>query len=267
VAGRGVDLDTDGGRLTADVVIGADGALGATAKWAGWDAQDGRHLAPALEYEVTTDAATMDRVGRELRFDVGAVPGGYAWVFPKAQGLSIGVFSVRRGVRDLRRHADAYLATVGVTPRSIERHGYVIPVGPRPVVARGPVLLAGDAAGLADPLTAEGISNALASGRLAAEAVIMSGADPTRVGRTYTRALRQEILPELARGRRAAMLLYRSSAVRDFLFRRLGQVMVEGVTGIFTGERRYRGAMAAAARALTRYGHLYILAKGRIKIP
>lgn len=260
--GRGaVRLDTDGGWLKADVVIGADGALGETARWGGWHAaRERRHLAPALEYEVTTDAATMDRVGRELRFDVGAVPGGYAWVFPKGAGLSIGVFSTRHGVRELRRYADAYLAALGVTPQSIERHGYVIPLTPRARVARGPVLLTGDAAGLADPLTAEGISNALASGHLAGRAVLMSGAEPTRLGRTYTRALRQEILPELARGRRAAMLLYRSSAVRDFLLRRLGQVIVEGVTGIFTGERRYQGAMFAAARALTHHGHLYILA-------
>jgi geranylgeranyl reductase family protein len=249
----GVELDTDGGRLTADVVIGADGALGETARWAGWeDARDRGHLAPALEYEVTADAATMDRVGRELRFDIGSPPAGYAWVFPKGHGLSIGVFSTRRGIHDLRRHADAYLAARGVTPRAIERHGYVIPLRPRRRVARGPVLLAGDAAGLADPLTAEGISNALASGALAAHAVIMSGGEPTRLGRNYTGALRQEILPELARGRRAAMLLYRSPAVRDFLFRRLGQVIVEGVTGIFTGERPYRGAAVAAARRLAR---------------
>jgi hypothetical protein len=80
----------------------------------------------------------------------------------------------------------------------------------------------------------------------------MSGADPTRLGRSYTNALRHEILPELARARRVARLLYQWPRARIWLFRRLGPMIVEGVTGIFTGERRYRGAVAAAARRLVR---------------
>lgn len=241
VAAGAVRLDTDGGTVTARVVIAADGALSETARWAGWHDETGeRRLAPALEYEVRVSDAEMERLGSELRFDLGAVPRGYAWVFPKADRLSIGVFSAHRGIRDLRRHADAYLELLGVRRvRSMERHGYVIPLRPRRHPGRGPVLLAGDAAGLADPVTAEGISNALASGRLAAAAVLTSGGDPTRVGSTYTVALAGDLLKELRRARRVATLLYQLPRVRNAVFRRLGSRVVERMTGVFTGERPY----------------------------
>jgi len=237
----GVNLETDGGRLTAGIVIGADGALGETAKWAGWRAEDdGRLLAPALEYEVTVDEPTMQRVGAEARFDIGTVPWGYAWVFPKKHGLSIGVFSSRRGVHDLRHHVDVYLARLGIDrPRAVDRHGYVIPLGPRRRLARGPVVLVGDAAGVADPVTAEGISNALVSGRLAAEAILSSGGEPARLGETYHAALARELLPELRRARRAASLLYEWPRVRNVLFRSMGSRIVDRLTGVFSGEKPY----------------------------
>jgi flavin-dependent dehydrogenase len=234
----GARLATDAGPLHARVVIAADGALGETARWAGWRL-DERRLAPAVEYEVRTDDASLRRAGAEVRFDVGRIPHGYGWVFPKAERLSIGAFSVRRGAQDLRRQAEAYLATVGVTVRSVERHGYVIPVRPRRQLARGPVLLVGDAAGVADPVTAEGISNALASGQLAAEAVLTSGGDPTRVGSTYAAAIAGDLLIELRRARRFAALLYEFSLVRNALFRMAGARVVERMTAVFTGERGY----------------------------
>src|SRR3989454_20887 len=78
---RHVRLDTNTGPVTAAFVIAADGATGEVARLAGWG--DGRHLIPALEYEARVDDATLDRFARVPRFDVGTVPYGYAWVFPK----------------------------------------------------------------------------------------------------------------------------------------------------------------------------------------
>jgi flavin-dependent dehydrogenase len=249
----GVRLETATGPVAAELVIAADGALGTTAKWAGWTDDDGRLLAPALEYEVRVDDAALARLGAELRFDVGHVPWGYAWVFPKAQGLSIGVFTTRRGLKDLRAHVDSYLRYVGVTgPRAVERHGYVIPIAPRRTLARGRVLLVGDAAGVADPVTAEGISNALASGQLAGQAILSSGGDPARSRERYHAALAATLLPELRRARMSAHLLYDWVRMRNFFFRRMGQFVVEGVTSVFTGERPYRGAIGAAVRRLVR---------------
>src|SRR5207249_746147 len=79
-----------------------------------------------------------------------------------------------------------YLRLIGLAPQATERHGFVIPIRPRAgPLARERMLLVGDAAGLADPVTAEGISPAARSGGLAADAIIASELDPPRARAGY----------------------------------------------------------------------------------
>jgi len=249
----GIRLDTDRGVVSASFVIAADGAGSDVARLAGWT--DGRHLIPALEYEVQVDRATLDRFAGAPRFDVGLVPYGYAWVFPKAAHLSVGVLTAHRGSINLHRHLEDYLRAIGLVPRSMRRHGFVIPVRPRAgPLARGRVLLTGDAAGLADPLTAEGISLAARSGWFAAEAIHgawAAGLDPRRVGAAYTRLLRP-MLADLRVGRWLARLLYDHPRARAWIFRRRGQRLVEAITDVFLGVRTYRGSLTGLALAFAR---------------
>ena len=243
-----VRLDTDAGPVTAAFVIAADGATGELARLAGWG--DGRHLIPALEYEVHVDDATLDRFARVPRFDVGIVPYGYAWVFPKAAHLSVGVLTTHRGAINLHRHLEEYLRVIGLAPRSVERHGFVIPVRPRTgPLARERMLLVGDAAGLVDPVTAEGISLAAQSGGFAAGAIIQSQLDPPRVRAGYHAALRP-MLAELRVARALARLLYEYPRVRRWMFRRVGQRLVEAITDVFMGARTYRGSVVGLRAAL-----------------
>jgi len=245
---RHVRLDTDTGPVTAAFVIAADGATGETARLAGWG--DGRHLIPALEYEVRVDDATLDRFARVPRFDVGIVPYGYAWVFPKTAHLSVGVLTTRRGAINLHRQLEEYLRVIGLAPRAMERHGFVIPVRPRAgPLARERILLVGDAAGLADPVTAEGISLAAQSGGLAADAIIASQLDPPRARAAYRAALRP-MLAELRVARILARLLYEHPRARRWMFRRVGQRLVEAITDVFMGARTYRGSVVGLLAAL-----------------
>src|SRR5213592_4217692 len=224
-----VRLDTDDGDpVTAELVISADGAMSDVARLAGW--RDGRHLIPALEHEIQVDDATFERCARAPRFDVGIVPHGYAWVFPKAAHLSVGVLSMRRGAGHLHRDLEQYLKALDIVPRAVERHGFVIPVRPRAEgFARHRVLLVGDAAGFADPVTAEGISLAARSGRLDRKSVVQAGLDEARV---------------------LARLLYDHPRARRWLFRRVGQRLVDAMTDVFLGVRTYRGSLAELAAAL-----------------
>lgn len=243
-----VRLETDHGPLRAAFVVAADGATSDVARLAGWP--DGRHLIPALEYEVRVNDATMDRFAAVPRFDVGTVPRGYAWVFPKAGHLSVGVLTTRRGPINLHRHLEEYLRVIGLAPRSVERHGFVIPVRPRAAaLARDRVLLAGDAAGLADPVTAEGISHAARSGWLAAEAIAGAGPDPRTVRAAYAAGLKP-LAAELRVARALARLLYDHPRARTWIFRRVGQRLVEAITDVFMGARTYRGSLAGLAAAL-----------------
>src|SRR5437667_2559806 len=245
---RHVRLETDAGPVTAAFVIAADGATSELARRGGWG--DGRHLIPALEYEVRVDDATLDRFARVPRFDVGVIPHGYAWVFPKTAHLSVGVLTTHRGAINLHRQLEEYLGLIGLAPQATQRHGFVIPVRPRAgPLARERMLLVGDAAGLADPVTAEGISPAARSGGLAADAIIASELDPPRARAGYYAAL-QPMLAELRVARMLARLLYEHPRARRWMFRRVGQPLVEAITDVFMGVRTYRGSVAGFLSAL-----------------
>ena len=134
------------------------------------------------------------------------------------------------------------LERIGCGPLlAARRHGYVIPSRPRRNgFYRGRVLLAGDAAGLTDPITFEGISHALLSGRIAAQAVLDGDLDPSRSGKAYRAGLAREILPELRLAGALARLLYGPVGLRNRLFRRHGDRMVEAMTEVIAGRRTYR---------------------------
>src|ERR1043165_10263952 len=95
-------------------------------------------------------------------------------MFPKRDHLSIGVGTTKRGAAHLPECYRRYLELLGIgTPLREERHGYLIPCRPREGMFAVPrVLFAGDAAGLADPVTAEGITAGILSGQLAARAIL-----------------------------------------------------------------------------------------------
>jgi geranylgeranyl reductase family protein len=237
-AGR-VTLRTSRGPRDARFVVAADGALSALARMAGWPPPA---LAPALEAEVFVDDGALGRFGGAARFDVGAVPRGYGWVFPKGEHLSIGVAGMRPGARGLPALLDGYLASLGIDKvRHAWRKGFVIPVRPRPgPFVRGRMLLAGDAAGFAEPLTGEGITFALLSGRLGARALLEGDLDEARVGRAYRAAVAREILPELRWGRLLARLTYDCPGLRARLARWKGARFSEALTEVFTGATTYR---------------------------
>ncbi len=103
------------------------------------------------------------------------------------------------------------------------------------------MLLVGDAAGLVDPLTAEGLSLAIESGRLAGRALAECGGDARRAGAAYGRELRRELLPELRRARWLAHLLYERPALAGRVLARNGSAACEVLGDVIGGARSYRG--------------------------
>ena len=235
-----VMLTTNRGAMKAKFVIAADGALSTVSRSMGM--ADGRVLIPALEYEVTVPHDRLDRFRNTARFDFGVPSHGYAWAFPKRQHLSIGVLSTMQRGTDLKSSIARYLDVLGCpSVTQIERHGFVIPIRPR----RGPfvdkrVLMVGDAAGFADPVTGEGISFAIRSGLMAAQALIETHLEEESVRQTYTHALAETILPELQTGRWLARLLYHCPRTRSWAFTQHGQRLCEAVTDVMAGTRTYR---------------------------
>lgn len=233
-------LNTSKSEVKARFVIAADGALSPTAKMAGWK-EDTRKLIPALEYEVEVSEEDFERLSNEVRFDIDAIPYGYAWNFPKKKHLSIGVASTKRTKINLKEYYKKYLDTIGLKDIISEsQHGFQIPIAPRTDgFVKNNVFLIGDAAGFADPITAEGISNAILSGKIAAEALIESELDPTKSKDLYQQKLEQDILPELKTGIWLGKFFYNQKRVRNLLLKKYGQHFSEAMADVFMGDRTY----------------------------
>ncbi len=85
----GVLVETPDGPIRADVVVGADGANGVVARAAGLGASIVRGV--ALEGNVSWQALSRAAYANRAVVELGIVPGGYGWVFPKGDHVNLGV--------------------------------------------------------------------------------------------------------------------------------------------------------------------------------
>jgi len=192
-------------RWEADTVIAADGSGSAAWRASGRAYPRGRALGfPATQYlEGVRPSADDDAAVHWFETDL---PCGYGWAFPAVDGrTNVGVW-VRADAHDprgaplrlrlerfLARHPERFAGARAVSPVRV----WPLPLAPAPWRRAEPgLLLVGDAAALADPLTGEGIWQALRSGQLAAEAVATETGDEA--------------------GRRAAAECYARACVREF---------------------------------------------------
>jgi geranylgeranyl reductase family protein len=176
--GDGYEVVTEGERLRGAVLVGADGANGVTARALGLGAE--LTYGVALEGNVRNEAIAPDRYARRAVVELGTVPGGYGWVFPKGDHVNLGVGGWEREGPRLREHLDALCRAHGVSKAALEDvRGHRLPLRrPEARLARGRALLVGDAAGLVDPLSGDGMYEAFVSARLAASAAcdVLDGA-------------------------------------------------------------------------------------------
>jgi geranylgeranyl reductase family protein len=232
-------IHTSEGDIQAKFIIAADGALSPVAKIAGW--QETRNVIPALEYEVQVSDNDFERLSKRVRFDFDAVPNGYAWCFPKKNHLSIGVGVFAKTKINLKEYYSDYLKALAINEIVNETaHGFVIPVSARTdTFVKKNVFLIGDAAGFADPLTAEGISNAILSGRFAAEAIIESKLIPETAAQLYHQKLEKSMLPEIRTGVLISKMFYGNQTLRNVIVKKFGQTLSEAMTDVLMGDRTY----------------------------
>ncbi len=184
----GVEVTTTKGRYRGRVVVGADGAMSVVAQ----QLFPGRGLRkiPALESEIfgvseIREPIPSGNAGLKLAvISLNAAKKGYGWIFPKRNGLSIGVGEFVRGDSRPKRSFQQF----SLEEPSLAGLTIPAPVGhPIPVFNRHPGLkgnkwngglvheravLVGDAGHLVDPLLGEGILYAVRSGQLAGASIV-----------------------------------------------------------------------------------------------
>ncbi len=205
----------DGRTFVADHLIGADGVGSVIAKALYGRAFDKRTIALGLEMEVPLGDGVAAVTDPEIYF--GVVRWGYGWVFPKRATLTVGIGGLCSRNADFKQSFESFLRErFGSVPQARIK-GHYLPFGDyRRSPGRDRVLLCGDAAGLVEPLTGEGIAFAMQSGHLAGRAILESAAGGAGALGRYT-GYCADIIRALDHARRLRWLVFPRLAEHVFL--------------------------------------------------
>lgn len=237
----GASARIDGVTVRAARVVGADGANGVVAGTAGLG--DGIVRGVALEGNVPWGVLDPTRYSGTAWVELGVVPGGYGWLFPKGDHANLGVGGWFAEGPRLREHLGRLAREHGVDPDALrEVRGHRLPMRRLGAAAsRGRALLVGDAAGLVDPLSGDGIYEAFVSGRLAAEAILAGRPEG------YEEALSAALDRHASASWKAKHVADRYPSVCLWALRAPG--VFDVVAGLLRGELAHPGDARGVARA------------------
>ncbi|HWC44814.1 MAG TPA: geranylgeranyl reductase family protein [Casimicrobiaceae bacterium] len=178
---RGVEVregtTVDPVAVEADVVVGADGANGTTAKAVGL----GAGIVHGVAYEGNAAYTTLprDRYARRAVVELADIPGGYGWVFPKGDHVNVGVGAWQDEGPRIREHLARVCEAHHLDPAQLgSLRGHRLPLRRGATRLAGDrALLVGDAAGLIDPVSGDGMYECFVSSRLAADAILAGQLD------------------------------------------------------------------------------------------
>jgi len=204
--GQETVVHTKNGDYRGRYLIAADGGRGPLSNWLGFKKRK-RCLAGALEAEFPI----VNQTERRVFFDFGLVQSGYLWNFPKADGYSIGIGAFSdRGKQNLRATLADYAQFFGVDLSQAQLCAHPISLwNGNQTLHTDYALLAGEAACVVDPFTAEGIRPSIFSGMKAAEAIDGALSGDRDALANYSRAIAQQWGSEMIWAKRLADTFYR----------------------------------------------------------
>jgi geranylgeranyl reductase family protein len=183
----------DGRWIDSELLIGSDGANGSTAGSLGLAHRP--MYGVALEGNLACSRADLERWRSTVVIELGTIPGGYCWIFPKGDHVNVGVGGWESAGPMLRKYLKEFCKQRKFEYSKLQDlRGNRLP-GRRPgaALARGRAALIGDAAGLVDPLAGDGMYAAFLSSRLATEAAMDLLAGRVADLEPYSRSLVSEL--------------------------------------------------------------------------
>lgn len=213
--GTGWVVSTRGGDLEADYAVVAMGARNPLRE-AGTEFTSGDTMT-ALGYFIPSD---QDHIDIQFYPDFE----GYIWLFPRCGHLSAGIAGKGEPAQRMRERLESYLREKGLDWREAPFFGHVIPALEAASFQRNRVAgdgwcAVGDAAGLVDPLTGEGLYYAMRSAELACGTLLDGGVRDEERAAVYRARLREDFLDDLTYGATLARRFFR------------GQFLWKAVTG------------------------------------
>ena len=189
-------LAVDGREVRARVVVGADGCNGIAARQLGLGGELAHGV--ALEANYPHEA----RFAGVMVVEIAVVRGGYGWIFPKGDHVNLGVGGDESEAPKLRGELLRLCEAHGVDPAAAsELRGYRLPMRSAGTkLARGTAAVIGDAAGLVDPFSGDGMYEAFLSARLVADAAAAVLAGKADGLESYADAVERRIGPLAAAG-------------------------------------------------------------------
>ncbi len=253
-------LRTSSGSLDADFCIVATGARNPL-----------RDLGTQLTAQDTMSTLGYYVVGNQTQIDIQFLPHleGYIWVFPRCGHLSVGICGKGEPAASLRKRLESYMAQRGLCSKGAAFYSHLLPsletaAWKKNRVAGEGWLAVGDAAGLVDPITGEGLYYALRSADLAAKALLAELGGLADRLQTYRRLLRRDFAADLEFGSRLAKrvflgsFLFGSVPARMVQFTRRSTRFSGVMQDLFAGTQPYLGLKNRLLRNLN--GSMYEIA-------
>jgi flavin-dependent dehydrogenase len=233
-----VEISTADNVLRSRLVVGADGVYSVVARELGM----GRSIEylMGIESEIVVPEEELAKWKSRAQVDLGCIRGGYAWVFPKRDHLSVGAGCPASKARYLDRGHQKFLNSLSMSRYTIARSSsHLMPTCTKGrLIWQDKALLLGDAAGLADPLTGEGIYNAIRSAHLAApviEGCLVRGKAELQ---DYQQMVEREVMSELRIARTLSKFFVRFPHLAFGTLNR-GDELWKALCGLMLGEMSY----------------------------
>jgi len=237
-------VKTDKSFFSGDILIGADGAGGITAKSLGL--MQNTSFSIAIESEVNVAAEVLKKYKGFITIDCGTLKSGYAWIFPKSDHLSIGAGTSKEYAVFLKEYYKQYLRYQNIGfYNTVSFKGFLLPHRQSGSdIQTQNVLLVGDAAGLVDAFTGEGIYYAIRSAQLAASSVIKKLKGHKNDLKDYQNAVDQELMPELISAQQLLKLFNLAPRVTLKLLQSSDSFW-QAICKILRGEKTYKSYIDA----------------------